>query len=86
MQWFLSGTTAAHIAYFFFGFHSAIFKLTSAKFQTFANNSRTFRPTCMKFYLQFKINKLLYLFLTNFKAIVHMALVLGPKNSSESLG
>ena len=42
----------------FFCFSSAIFKLTSAKFQTFAYNSRAVWSSFMKFWQQFKINKL----------------------------
>ena len=36
-------------AYVFFCFYSAIFQLTSAKFQTFAYSSRTVWPSSMKF-------------------------------------
>ena len=42
----------------FFCFYSAIFQLTSAKFQTFAYNSRTIGSSYMKFWQQFKINEL----------------------------
>ena len=42
----------------FLWFYSAIFQLTSAKFQTFAYNSRTVGSSYMKFGLQFKINEL----------------------------
>ena len=42
----------------FFCFYSAIFQLTSAKFQTFAYNSRTVGSSCMKFGQQFEINEL----------------------------
>ena len=42
----------------FLCFYSAIFKLTSAKFQTFACNSRTVRSSNMKFWQQFEINEL----------------------------
>ena len=41
-----------------FCFYSAIFKLTSAKFQTFAYNSRTVWCSYMKFWQQFEINEL----------------------------
>ena len=41
----------------FFCFYSAIFKLTSAKFQTFAYNSRTVWSGFMKFWQQFEINE-----------------------------
>ena len=41
----------------FLCFYSAIFQLTSAKFQTFAYNSRTVRSSYMKFRQQFEINK-----------------------------
>ena len=42
----------------FLCFYSAIFQLTSAKFQTFAYNSRTVGPSFMKFGQQFEINEL----------------------------
>ena len=42
----------------FLCFYSAIFQLTSAKFQTFAYNSRTVRSSNMKFGLQFENNEL----------------------------
>ena len=42
----------------FFCFYSAIFQLTSAKFQTFAYNSRAVGSSDMKFGQQFKINEL----------------------------
>ena len=42
----------------FFVFYSAIFQLTSAKFQTFAYNSRTVWSSYMKFWQLFEINKL----------------------------
>ena len=42
----------------FLCFYSAIFQLTSAKFQTFAYNSRTVRSSCKKFLQQFEINEL----------------------------
>ena len=42
----------------FLCFCSAIFQLTSAKFQTFAYNSRTIWSSCMKFWQQFEINEL----------------------------
>ena len=42
----------------FLWFYSAIFQLTSAKFQTFAYNPRTVRSSYMKFWQQFEINKL----------------------------
>ena len=42
----------------FFCFYSAIFQLTSAKFQTFAYNSRTVWSSYMKFWQQFEINEL----------------------------
>ena len=41
----------------FLCFYSAIFQLTSAKFQTFAYNSRTVGPSCMKFGQQFENNE-----------------------------
>ena len=42
----------------FLCFYSAIFQLTSAKFQTFAYNSRTVGSSYMKFWQQFAINEL----------------------------
>ena len=42
----------------FLCFYSAIFQLTSAKFQTFAYNSRTIGSSYMKFGQQFEINEL----------------------------
>ena len=42
----------------FLCFYSAIFQLTSAKFQTFAYNSRTVGSSYMKFEQQLKINEL----------------------------
>ena len=42
----------------FFCFYSAIFLLTSAKFQTFAHNSGTVGSSIMKFGQQFEINEL----------------------------
>ena len=42
----------------FLCFYSAIFQLTSAKFQTFAYNSRTVWSSYMKFGQQFEINEL----------------------------
>ena len=41
----------------FLCFYSAIFQLTSAKFQTFAYNSRTVGSSYMKFGQQFEINE-----------------------------
>ena len=61
-------------------FYSAIFKLTSVKFQTFVYryNSRTVIPSSTKFRQQFEINEL---FATpNFEAIGPVTLVLGPEN------
>ena len=42
----------------FICFFSAIFKLTSVKFQTFAGNSRTVKSSYMKFKQQFEINEM----------------------------
>ena len=42
----------------FLCFYSAIFQLTSAKFQTFAYNSRTVGSSYVKFGQQFEINEL----------------------------
>ena len=41
----------------FLCFYSAVFQLTSAKFQTFAYNSRTVGPSYKKFGQQFEINE-----------------------------
>ena len=41
----------------FLCFYSAIFKLTSSRFQTFAYNSRTVWSNYMKFWQQFEINE-----------------------------
>ena len=58
-NFFIIGTTDARVATrSFLCFYSAIFQLTSAKFQTFAYNSRTVRSSCMKFWQQFEINEL----------------------------
>ena len=51
------GTTDARVACSFV-FYSASFQLTSAKFQTFAYNSRTVWSSFMKFWQQFEINEL----------------------------
>ena len=50
------GTTDARVACSCF--YSAIFQLTSAKFQTFAYNSRMVWSSCMKFWQQFEIIEL----------------------------
>ena len=42
----------------FLCFYSAIFQRTSAKFHTFAYNSKTVGSSCMKFWQQFEINEL----------------------------
>ena len=42
----------------FLCFYSAILQLTSAKFQTFAYNSKTVESSYMKFWQQFEINQL----------------------------
>ena len=54
------GTTDARSLFLlvFRCFYSAIFQLTSAKFQTFAYNSKTVRSSYMKFGQQFEINEL----------------------------
>ena len=44
----------------FLCFYSAIFQLTSAKFQTFAYNSRTVGSSYMKFWQQLEINDLYF--------------------------
>ena len=65
----------------FLCFYSAIFQLTSAKFQTFAYNSRTVWSSNMKFCLRL----MSYMFLSNFEAICHVTSVLQPKNRPASL-
>ena len=47
-----------HSRHVFLCFYSAIFQLTSAKFQSFAYNSRTVGSSYMKFGQQFEINEL----------------------------
>ena len=57
VYWFqIFGTTDARVACSCF--YSAIFQLTSAKFQTFAYNSRTVGSSYIKFGQQFEINEL----------------------------
>ena len=51
----------------FLCFYSAIFQLTSAKFQTFAYNSRTVWSSYMKFRQQFEINELPVYVCTKFR-------------------
>ena len=63
----------------FLCFYSAIFQLTSAKFQTFVYNSRTVRSSYIKFWQQ-----LSYMFVPNFEAIGQATLVLEPKNRPAS--
>ena len=72
-----------HSHHVFLCFYSAIFQLTSAKFQTFAYNSRTVWSRYMKFRHQFEINDCMIVL--NFEAIGHVTLVLGPKNRPASL-
>ena len=69
----------------FLCFYSAIFQLTSAKFQTFAYNSRTVWCSYMKFWQQFEINELYCMFVPNFEAIGHVTSVLEPENRPASL-
>ena len=64
-------------------FYSAIFQQTSAKFQTFAYNSRTVWSSHMKFKQRFEINELYVC--TNFEAIGHVTSVLEPENRPASL-
>ena len=67
----------------FLCFYSAIFQLTSAKFQTFAYNSRTIGPSYMKFYSSLRLMSCM--FVPNFEAIGHVTLVLEPENRPASL-
>ena len=67
----------------FLCFYSAIFQLTSAKFQTFAYNSRMVRSSYMKFWQQFEINESYVC--TKVEAIGHVTLVLEPENRPASL-
>ena len=62
----------------FLCFYSAIFQLTSAKFQTFAYNSRTVGSSNMKFGQQFEINEL-------YVCTKHVTSVLEPENRPASL-
>ena len=72
-----------HSRSMFLCFYSAIFQLTSAKFQTYAYYSRTFWSSCMKFDSSFRL--LSYMFVPNFEAIGHVTLVLEPENRPASL-
>ena len=54
----------------------------SAKFQTFAYNSRTVWSGFMKFWLQLEINELYDS--TKFRAISHVIFVLTPENRPKS--
>ena len=65
-------------------FYSPIFQLMSAKFQTFAYNSRTVRSSCMKFWQQFEINELYVS--PNFKAIGHMTLIFRTRKPPQKFG
>ena len=67
----------------FLCFYSAIFQLTSAKFQTFAYNSRTIGSSNMKFWQQFEINELHVC--TKFRAVGHVTSILKPENRPASL-
>ena len=67
----------------FLCFYSAIFQLTSAKFQTFAYNSRTVGSSNIKFGQQFEINELYGV--PNFEAIGQVTSVLEPENGPASL-
>ena len=65
----------------FLCFYSAIFQLTSAKFQTFAYYSRTVRSS----YIDSSLRLMSYMFVPNFEAIGHVTLVLEPENRPASL-
>ena len=67
----------------FLCFYSAIFQLMSAKFQTYAYTSRTFWSSYMKFDSSLRLMS--YMFVPNFEAIGHVALVLEPENCPASL-
>ena len=67
----------------FLCFKPAIFKLTSAKFQTFAFNSKTVRSSCMKFDSSLRLMRCI--FVLNFEAIDHVTLVLEPENRPKCL-
>ena len=64
-------------------FYLAIFKLTSAKFLTYAYNLRTVKSNNMKFGSSLRLMSCM--FVSNFEAISHVTLVLGPENRPESL-
>ena len=67
----------------FLCFYSAIFQLTSAKFQTFAYHSRTIRSSCMKFWQQFEIIELYII--PNCEAIGHVTSVLESETAPQVL-
>ena len=67
----------------FLCFYSAIFLLTSAKFQTFAYNSRTVGSSCMNFDSSLRLMS--YKFVPNFEAIDLVTFVLEPENRPASL-
>ena len=67
----------------FLCFYSAIFQLTSAKFQTFAYYSRTVWSSFMKFWQQFEINELYVC--TKFRGNGSVTSVLEPENRPASL-
>ena len=69
------GTTDARVACSFL-FWLAIFQLTSAKFQTFAYNSRVVWSGYMKFWPSLRLMNCM--FVSNFVAIGHVTLVLEP--------
>ena len=67
----------------FFRFYSAIFKLTSAKFQSFADNSRAARSSYIKFDSSLRLMSCMLA--PNFEANSHVTSVLGPQILPESL-
>ena len=71
---FLAGTTRV-----FPRFYSASFKLTSARFQTFAYNARTVRSSYIRSF-DSSLRLMSCMFASNFEAISHVTLVLGPEN------
>ena len=67
----------------FFLFLLGIFQLRSAKFQTFAYNSRTVWSSFVKFGSSLRVMS--YMFVPNFEAIGHVNLVLEPENRPANL-
>ena len=67
----------------FLCFYSAVFQLTSAKFQTFAYNSRTVCLGRPAWIFDSSLRLMSRIFVPNFEAIGHVTLVLGPKTAPQ---